>query len=83
MSKNEMKCLCDKLGVGLGEMGAKTRCSEITLQDIERAGCTSGNADDCLEFYRKALSGKKGGLAAQSRVNLFERIVEILQSKGP
>lgn len=66
------------IGLGLGRAGAIARTANITLAEIQVAGVTLPIARYWRDFYQATADAGRGATTALARVQLFERIIELL-----
>jgi len=66
------------IGMGVGAEAAIIRTATITVTEIQEAGITLRIARWWLQFYQNAVATGRGGAAAEARVQLWARIVQLL-----
>lgn len=66
------------IGMGVGAEAAIIRTATITVTEIQQAGITLRVARWWLQFYQNAVATGRGGAAAEARVQLWARIVQLL-----
>jgi hypothetical protein len=66
------------IGLGIGRAGAFARTANITLAEIQVAGVTLPVARYWRDFYQATADAGRGATTALARVQLFERIIELL-----
>jgi RHS repeat-associated protein len=68
----------DVIGWGGGARDAIARTHSITLQQLEQGGVTSAQAQAARNFYFGVLARNPGNAAAAARVELMDRILQLL-----
>jgi hypothetical protein len=63
---------------GSGAKDATARAESITLEEIQAAGITRPVADYWFNFYQNAMGKNRGALAAEERLKLMQRVIELL-----
>ena len=66
------------IGLGVGRAAAVARTGNITLAEIQAAGVTMPVARYWRDFYQAAVEAGRGATTAAARVQLFDRIIELL-----
>lgn len=68
----------DVLRWGTGAEGATARAQGITLQELLQGGVTGAHAQAVRDFYAGVLARNSGNAAAAARVQLADRILQLL-----
>ena len=68
----------DVIGWGSGAKGAAARGRSITLQELQKAGVTAAQAQAARDFYAGVVARNPGNAAAAARVQLMDRILQLL-----
>jgi hypothetical protein len=68
----------DVIRWGTGPQGARARMQAITRQELTQAGVTHVQAQAARDFYAGVLARNPGNAAAGARVQLMDRILQLL-----
>jgi len=68
----------DVLGWGKGAPGAAARAQSITMQELQQGGVSAAQAQAVRDFYAGVLARNPGNAAAAARVQLADRILQLL-----